>query len=231
MLNWLLRYQPVMDMLDAVQPRSVLDVGSGWYGLSWYWPHDVVQTDLELAGAAPDPRQRAGRAAVVRADATQLPFADGSFDVAVSLDTLEHLPAPSRAPALGELARVSRLGFIVGFPVGHAASRADRRLAWLLRRTPRRTVPPWLQEHLAQEEYPTQELLEAHLPAGWRIRQVTPSGNSSLQVALCYAENLPVLGRVTRELEAVARGRRLPRFIDAGATYRSIYFVRPEGGG
>jgi SAM-dependent methyltransferase len=121
-LNWIMRYQPVIKLLDELGAEKVLDVGSGWYGLSWYWPHNVVQTDLYFTGNAPSPVERAGTAQFVPATAEELPFADKSFDYAVSLDMMEHLPAGIRGKAVAELARVSRTGFMIGYPVGDAAA-------------------------------------------------------------------------------------------------------------
>lgn len=51
-----------------------------------------------------------------------LPFADGSFDVAVAWDVLEHVQDPTQV--LGELARVLR-------PGGHALVTAINRRAWV----------------------------------------------------------------------------------------------------
>ena len=96
MLNWILRYEPVIRLLDEMDATSVLDVGSGWSGLSWYWPHRVVQTDLNFAGSPPPPRSREGEAGTVRSTAERLPFADDAFDFAVALDMMEHLPDKHR---------------------------------------------------------------------------------------------------------------------------------------
>lgn len=49
-----------------------------------------------------------GRGAVVRADATALPFGGGTFDVVVATGVLGLLDLPSRRAALGEMARVTR---------------------------------------------------------------------------------------------------------------------------
>jgi SAM-dependent methyltransferase len=53
-----------------------------------------------------------------------LPFADGSFDAVVTLDTLEHMPCDDRLPFLRECCRVARQSVIVAAPFGsegHAA--------------------------------------------------------------------------------------------------------------
>jgi hypothetical protein len=48
----------------------------------------------------------------------RLPFADGSFDAATSLDVLEHLPPAERAGHLAELARVARRIVVLSCPLG-----------------------------------------------------------------------------------------------------------------
>lgn len=168
-LNWLLRYQPVIDILDRDGPATVLDVGSGWHGLSWYWPRPVVQADVEFGDVGPSDG-RAGVAHQVRSTAEALPFADGAFDYVVSLDLIEHLPDAARAAAVRELARVARVAVIVGYPSGPAAQRCDRTLDRMLRATPARLVPAWptwLDEHRRQRAYPDRRTLDARCrPAG-----------------------------------------------------------------
>jgi ubiquinone/menaquinone biosynthesis C-methylase UbiE len=53
-------------------------------------------------------RLAGGRGAIVRADATRLPFPDASFDVVVASAVLGLLPGPARRMALHELVRVTR---------------------------------------------------------------------------------------------------------------------------
>ena len=57
-------------------------------------------------------------------DATDLPFADHSFDVALSIATLEHVSDWSRF--LLESLRVSKMAAIHWFPMGGAAFEAER---------------------------------------------------------------------------------------------------------
>lgn len=95
-----------------VQPRGderALDVGTGAGALALALAplvREVVGVDrvpelLELA------RERApANAEFVEADATKLPFDDGSFDLACTLRTLHHVPHPDLIVA--ELARVTR---------------------------------------------------------------------------------------------------------------------------
>src|SRR5262249_33043235 len=53
----------------------------------------------------PEQRSRAG---LIQGDAEKLPFADGSFDVVVSCETIEHVPGVEAATR--EMHRVTRLG-------------------------------------------------------------------------------------------------------------------------
>jgi len=229
MLNWIMRYQPVIQVLDERGAEQVLDVGSGWYGLSWYWPRGVVQTDLHFDGPEPDPTKRAGRATFVPATAEDLPFEDGHFDWAVSLDMMEHLPAAIRAKAVSELARVSRRGCIIGYPVGRTAARVDRWLAKAWTITPFQAVPEWLEEHLAQEEYPDRQTLTNSLPRGWYITRELPSCNAWMQTAIVWSEAAPLVRRLTQMAERRALTHPLSSWLDRGRTYRIIWVVEPSG--
>mgnify|MGYP000891236511 FL=1 len=74
--------------------------------------HDAQVTGLEV-----DARQHAknlaaprGRLRFVAAGAEAIPFPDASFDLALMLKSLHHVPMASMARALGEVARVLRPG-------------------------------------------------------------------------------------------------------------------------
>lgn len=72
---------------------------------------------------------RAREAALVRADADALPFADGSFDAVVSVTLLQNLPSPSTT--VREVARVLRLGGVAVFTVLRHKHRKEEVEGWV----------------------------------------------------------------------------------------------------
>lgn len=225
MLNWTLRYLPVVAMLDDLRARRVLDVGSGWHGLGWYRSGLVVQTDLDFAGEPP----RGAPVADVRyvcASADRLPFKDGAFDFVVSLDLIEHLPADLRGVAVQELIRVASRGVLVGFPVGPDAAMVDRRLARSLTFA-RREVPRWLAEHVDQTEYPDASTVAAALPRHWHIEWDRGLGNTTLLLAVSVAEQLPGAQRVAGRIDEWYRRRGPLEVVDRGRTYRRLWLLTP----
>jgi SAM-dependent methyltransferase len=224
-LNWSLRYLPLVDLLDRSNATNVLDVGSGVHGLSTYRPGTVVQTDLRFDAGDPLPPGR-GTAVYVAASADRLPFVDACFDFVVSLDLMEHLPLAARRPVLAELCRVARRGVIVGFPSGSTAERTDRRLARTLAAL-RRTEPDWLTEHLDQPAYPDADTVTGAMPTGWMVECEAPLGNALLTFVVVLAEHLPVIHRLTAAIDRTYRRRGPVAACDRGATYRAMWLLRP----
>lgn len=83
---------------------KVVDVGCGEGWLEALNP-DIVGVDF--SAVALEQARLNGARNLVQASADSLPFADGEFDLAVSLGCLEHFP--DQEAALAEMARVSRL--------------------------------------------------------------------------------------------------------------------------
>lgn len=116
------RVRRVFGVLQSLSPSGLLDVGSG-RGV-FLWPlldqfpglpvtvidHDPIRArDLEavhLGGVE--------RLTVREMDATQLQFADNSFDVTTLLEVLEHIPNVERA--ISEAVRVSRRFVVLSVP-------------------------------------------------------------------------------------------------------------------
>ncbi len=122
-------------LLDA-SPQRVLDLAGPKLLACWLAEHteaEVVATDLwetEIARwrtlvAAVDPTgRRFSRLQLEAADGTQLPYPDASFDAAVSISVIEHIPDDGDTAAIRELARVLRPGgtLVLTFPYGAEAA-------------------------------------------------------------------------------------------------------------
>ena len=119
--DYWVRYTQVIGALEQAGPgmlRKVIEVSSGGRGgLAWALPGTTLDICLVDWSAQLLSDTRGGKAWRVCADACQLPFADNSFDAAVSLDTLEHLPRRLRASFLDELRRVAKASVIVTCPL------------------------------------------------------------------------------------------------------------------
>jgi SAM-dependent methyltransferase len=101
-----------------IGPRAgerAVDVGCGTAGLA------AAEPALAVTGVDRDPRPGYPGASFVQADATDLPFADGEFDIAYSNSVIEHLPLHAREAYAREMARVGRRWFVQtpnrGFPI------------------------------------------------------------------------------------------------------------------
>lgn len=97
-----------LDEVLALEPAGVLEVGPG-PGMVTGWLRDmgveVATLDFD-EDVQPD----------VVGSVTQIPLADGSVDVALCAQVLEHLPWADAALAVRELARVSRKGLVLTVP-------------------------------------------------------------------------------------------------------------------
>jgi methionine biosynthesis protein MetW len=130
-----------------------LDVGCGDGGTSGVWLKERVAAyvGVDISESAIRMASERGLDAQLISDATELPFPDDSFDLAVCTEVLEHLFEPQRA--LAEIRRVLRLGgrLIVTVPnLAHWRNRLD--LAVLGRWNPRgdhlSPIEPWRDPHV-----------------------------------------------------------------------------------
>jgi len=119
--RWLLQrfHRRVVDVVRQAGATGLLDAGCGEgftlrqleeAGLS----ARLVGADVDRAALAWGRQNLTTGAPLAAADLHHLPFADGSFDLVLSLEVLEHLPVP--AAGLAELLRVSRRYVLVSVP-------------------------------------------------------------------------------------------------------------------
>jgi hypothetical protein len=121
------RFRAVADLLSGLEraPNGllILDVGGFDGEFAKFLPGDRVRPWGEL----------------IRPENGPLPFKDGSFDVVVALDVLEHVIPEERPFFLAETARVASRALVLSFPV-HEASEVEEFVLGL-------TGNPWLAEH------------------------------------------------------------------------------------
>ena len=145
-----LRYAFVIDLIRPIwRPgMDILEVGSGAAGISAFLKVPVTGVDTAFERTEPMATPYLER---VEASADSLPFDNESFDVALSLEMLEHIPAAARPAVLRELFRVLRPGgrMVVTFPADEAARRLDNRLNDAYRKRYGRDHP-WVAEHITE---------------------------------------------------------------------------------
>lgn len=173
----------LLQALDLPAPR-VLEVGANRQRLlGQFLPQATfLYTDLHAEGDEKD---------FVVADATALPFPEQGFDAVVSLDVLEHIPAPLRAKAAAEMARVAGRAVIVGFPpdqpwVRDAEVDANGRWHELFGED-----YVWLQEHKEFGLVDTAEIVAAFESAGMKVLRFG-QGNAALWSSLMGAHFIKV---------------------------------------
>ena len=116
------RYRMVQQAVEAIRHTlgkerlSILDVG-GYYQEADGTPRLPSQQflgDQDLTVLDLPPCDLPG---YVQGDGTNMTFADSSFDLVISCDTLEHIPPDLRNRFSGELVRVARYGVVLICPI------------------------------------------------------------------------------------------------------------------
>jgi len=120
--NALIRYRPVISYLKATGAEKILEVGSGSIGITRFLRQEVTGVDLDFAGP------RTSYLRPTKGSAASLPFDNNTFDSAISLDVLEHVPKPEREQMIAEMIRVSKESVIIAAPCGEAPAAWETRL-------------------------------------------------------------------------------------------------------
>ncbi|HEV7744783.1 MAG TPA: methyltransferase domain-containing protein [Pyrinomonadaceae bacterium] len=106
-----IRFARTMWVYDNVRAGSeVLELGCGAGMLALLKRKDIRLTGVDLSDECALAARHNGYDETFRAELSQLPFADGSFDYVVSLDVLGHIESQEKDAVLGEMKRVLRPG-------------------------------------------------------------------------------------------------------------------------
>jgi len=117
---------------DAPHARSVLEMGCGTgHFTRWLGDRGLAPVGLDRSAPMLARATALNGAPLVMGDAHRLPFADGAFDLAAFVTTLEFLERPSQA--LAEALRVARRGLLLGVLNRWSPLGLQRRLVGLFR--------------------------------------------------------------------------------------------------
>jgi len=182
------RYKTIQEIVDELRDGEgvkVLDVGGHPGLLLGFLPRDEVYVTDVMPCDIPSFVPTGGMA---------LPFEDESFDVVVSLDTLEHVPPEEREGFISELVRVSRDCVILAAPFAYANVSAAEQILYDFIESELGYSYKFLREHL---EYglPRWEDVERFLKANGLHYSAIPNGYLYnwlfMMLASFYIRSLP----------------------------------------
>ncbi|MEI7643660.1 MAG: methyltransferase domain-containing protein [Chloroflexales bacterium] len=186
------RYRLIREILDAARPLlaprlRVLDVG----GLAVTRRGETIlpaQLFLPADNVTVLDMPACDLPGYVHGDGRGLDFADCSFDMVVSCDALEHVPAADRPAFWGELLRVARHGVILAAPFGEPEVVAAEALLQGYIQVELGQTQPQLAEHSAYG-LPQQALTAALLGDLGRAYDVYPAGDVHAWLAMMLAKH------------------------------------------
>lgn len=119
-----LRYAPVVREIKRLKliDAKILEVGSGSLGIVPYLKREIDGLDVDFTGPKTPLLKR------IRGKADNLPFRKNSYDVAISVDVLEHIPPQLREQAIYELIKVAAKLVVIVIPQGDEAEKQDKSL-------------------------------------------------------------------------------------------------------
>jgi len=119
-----LRYLPIVDEIkkSGLHKPQILEVGSGSLGIAPYLKLPLTGVDIKFEG----PKFYLLNQVIGKA--TELPFADKSFDFVVSTDMLEHVPVQDRQKVISEILRCTRIEAFIAVPCGEKSTLQDKQL-------------------------------------------------------------------------------------------------------
>ena len=144
-------WQPVIPTFQKhfglTSRSSLLDIGCA----KGFMLHDLLElipditvsgvdvSDYAIAHAMDDIKSK-----VQVANASDLPFADNSFDVVIAINTIHNLDRDDCAQALREIERVSRKGSFITVDAYHNDEEKERMFAWNLTAKTIMSVDEWV---------------------------------------------------------------------------------------
>lgn len=130
-----IRYLPIVAEINRFNYQTILEVGSGGLGIAPYLGRKVVGLDTKFYPPFyPLLEQKIG-------SGLKIPFPNKSFDMVVSVDTLEHIPKLERKNVITEMLRVAKKEIIIAVPTGKQSEDQDKILNNVYKKIYGKTFP------------------------------------------------------------------------------------------
>ncbi|MFZ1702569.1 MAG: methyltransferase domain-containing protein [Pyrinomonadaceae bacterium] len=161
------------------EETTLLDAGCGEYGLT------AFMLSAQITGVDILPADTIAKGVnYVHGSIIDIPFEDRFFDIAASVDVLEHLPEDIRPAAVKQLVRVAKNAVVITFPCGERARNIDEYFEKELKDRGQ-PLPEWLAEHLANRYPEAKEIID-------EITTEAESSERKVSTQVIYSENSTV---------------------------------------
>lgn len=147
------RYSKAKSLLpinNKIKGLRLLDVGGGWRTIFPELRKKVVKGEVLITSAdinfEKDIFKECIKYVRLKPD-SKLPFKSNSYDIVISVDSLEHVPPKSRRSFVSELFRVSGAKVVLAFPTGDESTAQDT-LLYNFSKESCRPIHRYFEEHL-----------------------------------------------------------------------------------
>lgn len=119
-----LRYLPIVSILNhyKLEDSKILEIGSGSLGITPYLKKPIDGVDIDFTGPQTPLLNK------IKGSSLDLPFRKNTYDVAICVDTLEHLEKNQREKAITQILKVAKKMVIIVVPVGSLSQEQDKKL-------------------------------------------------------------------------------------------------------